>query len=176
MRFEKLDLPGAFRIDINRLEDERGFFARAFCTAEFASVGLPTHFPQSNMSFNFREGTVRGMHYQLEPRAEPKVVRCTRGAIFDAIIDLRPESPTYCRWTGLELTAENRSAIYVPPGFAHGYQTLADDTEVTYLVGEVYTPELARGVRWNDPAFGFSWPIPVAVINERDANYPDFKP
>jgi len=176
MHFHPLDLPDAMALTMAPTHDERGFFGRAFCAEEFAAAGLPSHFPQSNISFTIQKGTVRGMHYQRAPRAEPKVVRCTRGAIFDAIIDLRPDSPTYCRWAGLDLTAENRTALYVPPGFAHGFQTLSDETEVLYLMGEVYVPELATGVRWDDPAFGLSWPLPISVISERDTQFPTFTP
>jgi dTDP-4-dehydrorhamnose 3,5-epimerase len=163
-------------IELEKLGDERGFFARSFCTEVFAAHGLPGRFPQANISFNKDKGTLRGMHYQAEPRPEPKVVRCTRGAIFDVAVDLRPDSPGYRRWTGHELTADNHRALYVPPGCAHGFLTLADDCEVHYLMGEAYHPDLARGVRWNDPAFAIDWPLEPAVISPRDAGYSDFTP
>jgi len=176
MKFRPLELAGAFSIEMTPVMDDRGFFARSFCSAEFAEAGLPSFFPQSNISFNRHAGTVRGMHFQLPPHEEPKVIRCTAGVIYDAIIDLRPQSPTYRQWVGIELSAENRIALYVPPGFAHGFQTLADNTEVLYLMGDVYAPDLARGVRWNDPAFDLKWPNLITVISDRDAAYPDFVP
>lgn len=172
MRFHPLEISDAIVIEPERRSDERGFFARVFCLEEFAQAGLPTHFPQSNVSFNAKAGTVRGMHYQLAPREEPKVVRCTRGAIYDVIVDLRPDSPTLYRSVGVELSAENGLMLYIPPGFAHGFQTLVDTTEVFYLMGDVYAPELARGVRWDDPALKINWPLPVSVIAERDLSYP----
>jgi dTDP-4-dehydrorhamnose 3,5-epimerase len=173
--FTETKLPGAYLIDLERREDERGFFARAWCAEEFAEHGLSTRLVQANISFNVRQGTVRGMHFQVEPHAEAKVVRCTRGAIFDAIIDLRPESDTYKRWIGVELDAEGRRALYVPEGFAHGYQTLAAETETTYLVSEYYAPHADGGVRWDDPAFGIEWPDPAnAFLSEKDRNWPDF--
>lgn len=172
MHFHPLEISDAILIEPERRSDERGFFARVFCMEEFARAGLPTHFPQSNVSFNAKAGTVRGMHYQLAPHEEPKVVRCTRGAIYDVIVDLRPGSPTLHRSVGVELSAENGLMLYIPPGFAHGFQTLVDTTEVFYLMGDVYAPELARGVRWDDPALAISWPLPVSVIAERDLSYP----
>lgn len=176
MRFEALPLAGVMLIRAEPSADARGSFARIFCEAEFAAAGLPARFPQANLSFNHRKGTVRGMHYQAAPREEAKVVRCTRGAIHDVLIDLRPESPTYRQSMGVELTAENRLAIYLPARFAHGFQTLVDENEVLYLMGESYDPDLARGVRWNDPAFHVSWPLAISLISERDATYPDFEP
>lgn len=174
MIFHAVSLPGAVLIEIERREDERGFFARTFCEREFAAAGLPTHFPQSNVSFNRTRGTVRGMHFQRAPHEEPKLVRCTRGAIYDQIVDLRPDSTTFRKSFGAELSEENRSALYVPPGFAHGFQTLQDGSEVLYMMGEYYVADAAAGVRWNDPAFNLSWPLPISVISDRDLSYPDF--
>lgn len=176
MRFVETALPGAFVIEIEPHPDVRGFFARTFCRDEFTAAGLPGEFIQSSISVNLRRGTLRGLHFQAPPRAEPKLVRCNRGALFDVIVDLRADSATYCRWFGTELSADNRRALYVPSGFAHGFQTLTDDTEVAYQMAESYVPELARGVRWNDPAFGIAWPIDPPFLSERDANYPDYLP
>jgi dTDP-4-dehydrorhamnose 3,5-epimerase len=173
--FRETELAGAYVIDLERREDERGFFARAWCADEFAQHGLSTKLVQANLSFNVQKGIVRGMHFQVEPHAEDKLVRCTRGAIYDVIIDLRPESDTYKRWLGVELDADSRRALYVPQGFAHGYQTLAPDTETFYLVSEWYTPDAERGVRWDDPAFGIEWPDPAnAILSEKDRSWPDF--
>ncbi|GIK57630.1 MAG: dTDP-4-dehydrorhamnose 3,5-epimerase [Chloroflexota bacterium] len=174
MIFQETPLAGAYVIDIQRLEDERGFFARTWCQREYAAHGLNPSLAQCSISFNKVKGTLRGMHHQLPPYAEAKVVRCTRGAIFDVIIDLRPESPTYKRHFGLTLTPESRTMLYVPEGFAHGLLTLEDNTEVLYLISEFYAPDYARGFRWDDPAFAIQWPAPVQVISERDASYPDF--
>jgi dTDP-4-dehydrorhamnose 3,5-epimerase len=175
MIFAETDLRGAYLVDLEHREDDRGFFARAWCATEFAAHGLSTRLVQANISFNTRPGTLRGMHYQVEPHAEAKLVRCTRGAIYDVIIDLRPDSPTYKRWVGVELTAENRRALYVPEGFAHGYQTLVAGTETFYQVSEFYAPEAERGVRWDDPAFGIEWPDPGnAILSDKDACWPDF--
>jgi dTDP-4-dehydrorhamnose 3,5-epimerase len=174
MLFTETELPGAYVIDLERREDERGFFARAWCADEFAEHGLSTKLVQANLSFNVQKGIVRGMHFQVEPHAEDKLVRCTRGAIYDVIIDLRAESETYKRWLGVELDADSRRALYVPKGFAHGYQTLVPDTETFYQVSEYYAPEAERGVRWNDPAFGIEWPDPEnAFLSEKDRNWPD---
>lgn len=174
MIFRETPLPGAYVIDIERLEDERGFFARTWCEREYEEHGLNPRLVQCSISFNKVKGTLRGMHFQLPPFAEVKVVRCTRGAIFDVIIDLRRESPTFRQHFGVTLTPENHTMLYVPEGFAHGLLTLADETEVLYLISEFYAPEYARGVRWNDPAFGIEWPAAVQMISERDASYPDF--
>jgi dTDP-4-dehydrorhamnose 3,5-epimerase len=175
--FTATELEGAYVVDLERRGDERGFFARAWCTNEFADQGLSTQIVQCNLSFNQHRGTLRGMHFQREPRAEAKLVRCTRGAVYDAIIDLRPDSPSYLRWFGVELTAENRRALYVPEGFAHGYQTLVDDTETFYQVSEFYSPEFEGGVRWNDPTFGIEWPYPEApLLSPKDASWPDYRP
>jgi dTDP-4-dehydrorhamnose 3,5-epimerase len=175
--FTPLELEGAYVVDLERRDDERGFFARTWCANEFAEHGLSTDIVQCNLSFNRRRATLRGMHFQREPHAEAKLIRCTRGAIYDAIIDLRPESPTYLRWIGVDLTADNRRALYVPEGFAHGYQTLVDDTETFYQVSEFYSPGFEDGVRWNDPAFGIEWPYPDApLLSAKDASWPDYQP
>jgi dTDP-4-dehydrorhamnose 3,5-epimerase len=175
MRFIELDLKGAYLIEPDRLEDERGFFARTWCRREFEACGLTSRLVQCNISFNRRRGTLRGMHYQAEPHSETKLVRCTRGAIYDVIIDLRPSSPTFKRWVSAELTADNRRMLYIPEGFAHGLQTLVDDTEVLYQMSEFYVPEAARGVRWDDPAFDIRWPpVEERVMSEKDRTYPDF--
>jgi dTDP-4-dehydrorhamnose 3,5-epimerase len=175
MRFEETELSGAFVIDLERREDERGFFARSWCANEFAEQSLLNRLVQANLSWNPRQGTLRGMHFQYAPHAEVKVVRATRGAIYDVIIDLREDSPTFKEWLGVELNADNRRALYVPERFAHGFQTLVPDCEVHYLVTEFYTPSAEGGVRWNDPAFGIDWPDPAnAFLSEKDANWPDF--
>jgi len=174
MIFTKTPLPDAYLIDPERLADERGFFARVFDPAEFAARGLDGRVAQSSLSFNPRKGTLRGMHFQRAPFAEAKLVRCTRGAVHDVIIDLRPASATYRRHFGAVLDAENRRLLYIPPGFAHGFLTLTNDAEVSYQISEKYSPEHAAGVRWDDPAFGIPWPGPVVVIAERDRTYPDF--
>jgi len=169
-------LAGAFLIDLERRGDKRGSFARLFCEREFAERGLTSRIVQSNTSFNASKGTLRGMHYQLPPKAETKIVRCIRGALWDVVLDLREHSTTFGRWFGAELTAENRRMMYVPKGFAHGFVTLADDTEAFYFVDEFYAPDLERGIRWNDPRFGIDWPIEPATISDKDRNYPDFDP
>jgi dTDP-4-dehydrorhamnose 3,5-epimerase len=168
-------LPGVYEIRIEPHIDERGFFARSWCRDEFAAHGLDPRLVQCNISFNSRKGTLRGMHYQGEPHPETKLVRCTRGAIYDVIVDLRPEAATFKQWVGLCLTAANRNAAYIPPGCAHGFLTLEEETEVFYQMSEFYHPELARGVRWDDPAFGIVWPAAVEVISARDRTYPDFE-
>jgi len=175
MIFTESELPGAFVVDLERREDDRGFFARAWCANEFSDHGLNTRLVQANLSFNDREGTLRGMHFQGEPAAEAKLIRCTRGSIFDAIVDLRADSPTFKRWIGVELSADNRRALYVPEGFAHGYQTLEPETETFYLVSQYYTPEAEGGVRWDDPAFGIEWPNPESpLLSDKDRSWPDF--
>jgi dTDP-4-dehydrorhamnose 3,5-epimerase len=176
MRFTPSKLRDTVIVDIEGHVDSRGLFARTFCEDEFAAAGLPTRFVQSSVSFNTRCGTLRGLHYQAPPKAEGKLVRCTRGAIYDVVVDLRSLSATFLHWIGIELTAENRRGLYVPPGCAHGFQTLTDDAEVLYLMTEFHAPDLARGVRWNDPVFGVEWPIANATLSERDATYPDFRP
>jgi len=155
-------------IDIDRLEDERGFFGRSWSQDEFEAHGLNTRVAQCNISFNKRQGTLRGMHYQIAPYEEAKLVRCTMGAIYDVIIDLRPGSATLKKWFAVELSAENRRTLYVPEGLAHGFQTLMDNAEVFYQMSEIYHPECARGVRWNDPAFEIEWPVPKFVVNSQD--------
>ena len=175
MLFTETGLTGSYLIDIERREDERGFFGRSFCQHEFAARGLKTVIAQCNVSFNRTRGTLRGMHYQRAPREEAKLVRCTRGSLFDVIIDLRPDSPTYCKWFSVELTGENRRMLYVPEGFAHGFQTLLDDTEVFYQMFEFYSPEHACGVRWDDPAFGITWPLRNPILSARDAAYGPFR-
>ena len=172
MKFIETRLKGAFIIEPERLEDERGFFARTFCQKEFEAHGLNPKMVQCNISYNKHKGTLRGMHYQAAPMAEAKLVRCTRGAIYDVIIDLRHESPTYCQWLAEELSTENSRMTYIPEGFAHGFQTLEDDTEVFYQMSEFYSPEHARGVRWDDPVFGIEWPLNTKIISEKDNNYP----
>jgi len=172
MIFTESALSGAFTIEMEHIEDERGFFARSFSEEEFAAHGLPARMRQSNLSFNSRRGTLRGMHYQADPHAEDKLVRCTAGAIYDVIVDLRPRSPTERRWFGTELTARNRRSLFVPKGFAHGFITLCDESEVLYMMSASYAPGFGRGVRWNDPAFGIVWPIEPTVIAGRDAAYP----
>jgi dTDP-4-dehydrorhamnose 3,5-epimerase len=174
MLFLETKLNGAFTIDVQRIEDSRGFFARAFCKREFEQRGLNPAIVQCNVSFNPQKGTLRGMHYQQEPFREVKVVRCIAGAIFDAIVDLRPDSSTYRQWTGVELSAQNGRSLYVPEGFAHGYLTLTENTEVFYQVSEFYSPGYERGIRWNDPAFRIQWPIEPLIISPKDASHPDF--
>lgn len=175
MKFSATKIPGVVVIDAEPIGDERGFFARSFCAREFAAAGLELTVAQTNLSHNARRGTLRGMHYQAEPKPEPKLVACIRGAIFDVAIDLRAESPSFRDWVGAELTDSNGKALFVPPGCAHGFLTLADETQVSYLMGELYDPDLARGVRWDDPAFGVEWPGEPTVISDRDAGYPDFR-
>jgi dTDP-4-dehydrorhamnose 3,5-epimerase len=175
MRFTPSELADIVIVDVEPHVDGRGLFARTFCEAEFAAAGLPTRFVQSSVSFNTRRGTLRGLHYQAPPKPEAKLVRCTHGTIHDVVVDLRPSSATFLRWISVELTAENRRALYIPGGCAHGFQTLTDDAEVLYLMTEFYAPELARGVRWNDPVFGVEWPIADPRLSERDATYPDFR-
>jgi dTDP-4-dehydrorhamnose 3,5-epimerase len=174
MKFRETPLKGLYIVEIDPRADNRGFFARSFCRQEFEAQGLNPAIAQCNISFNPKAGTLRGMHYQAEPFREVKLVRCITGAIFDAVIDLRPGSATYRRWFGLELTADNRRALYVPEGFAHGQLTLTDNTEVFYQVSEFYSPGHERGIRWNDPAFGINWPKDPIVISPKDASYPDF--
>jgi dTDP-4-dehydrorhamnose 3,5-epimerase len=176
MRFLESPLRGAFVIEADRFADARGFFARTFCEAEFTDRGLDARMAQANLSYNDARGTLRGMHYQRPPHGEAKLVRCTRGAIHDVIIDLRPGSATYLGHFGVRLDEENRTQLYVPEGFAHGYLTLADRTEVAYQMSVPYRPDHGAGVRWDDPAFSIRWPEPVRVILERDRTYPDFRP
>ncbi len=175
MIFTETKLKGAYTIEIEKLTDERGFFARSWCQREFEKNGLNPRLVQCDISYNRKSGTLRGMHYQVAPFAEAKLVRCTRGAIYDVIIDLRPESETFANWFAVELTDENRRMLYVPEGFAHGFQTLADDTEVFYQMCEFYAPAHARGVRWNDARFGIDWLEQPRVISEKDRALPDFQ-
>jgi len=174
--FTETPLRGAFVIEAEPLEDTRGLFARTWCRREFEAHGLEIRIAQCSTSFNKKKGTLRGMHYQLPPFAEAKMVRCTRGSMYDVIIDLRPGSPTFTDHIAVVLTAENRKALYVPVGFAHGFQTLEDDTEVFYQISEFFAPDHSRGVRWNDPAFAIPWPDDERLIAERDRGYPDFCP
>jgi dTDP-4-dehydrorhamnose 3,5-epimerase len=177
MRFAETAISGAFVIEPERLTDERGHFARTYCALEFAERGLDTAIAQCSISFNTRAGTLRGMHYQTDPHREAKLVRCTRGAIHDVVLDLRPRSATYLEWRAVELSEGNARALFVPPGCAHGFQTLRDTTEVFYQISVPYNPAAARGVRWDDPAFAIAWPDPPAggrTISARDAAYPDF--
>ena len=173
--FEETKLQGVFEIQLEPRPDERGFFARAWCRTEFEAHGLNPGLVQCNVSFNSRKGTLRGMHYQQNPHPEAKLIRCTRGALYDVILDLRKCSATYKQWLGVVLTASNRKMLYVPEGCAHGFLTLEDETEVHYQMSEFYYPKLARGVRWDDPAFRIAWPDEVNVISERDRTYPDFE-
>jgi dTDP-4-dehydrorhamnose 3,5-epimerase len=172
--FTKTEIPGLFVIEPELHKDARGFFARTWCQHEFKTHGLNPRLMQCSVSFTLKRGTLRGMHYQAAPYREAKLVRCTHGAIYDVVVDLRPESTTFKRHLGVELTAENRKMLYLPEGVAHGFITLMDQTEVFYQMSEFWAPEYARGVRWNDPAFGIRWPMQPQVIADRDANYPDF--
>ena len=176
MIFTPTAVDGAFIIDFEKFEDHRGFFARAFCAQEFATHGLEPHFVQANVSQNRERHTLRGMHMQDELFGEVKLARCTKGAIYNAIIDMRPDSPTFCKWTGVELTAENHRSFYIPKGCAHGYQTLTEDAEVFYMASAFYQPDSERGVRWNDPSFGIDWPVKDnLVISDKDKSWPLFK-
>jgi dTDP-4-dehydrorhamnose 3,5-epimerase len=174
MKFLETRLKGVFEIHLEPKCDDRGFFARSWCQREFESAGLNPKLLQCNVSFNTKKGTLRGMHYQEAPHQETKLVRCTRGAIYDVAVDLRRDSPTFKQWAGAMLSADNRNMLYIPEGCAHGFLTLEDETEVLYQMSEFYKAELGRGVRWNDPAFGIVWPGEVWVIAERDRAYPDF--
>jgi dTDP-4-dehydrorhamnose 3,5-epimerase len=178
MRLHETPLPGAWIVELDLLADDRGWFARTYDAEEFRARGLDPAVAQCNASFNARRGTLRGMHYQAEPHGESKLVRCVRGAIFDVAVDLRADSPAYCGWHGVELSAENRTAFYIPAGLAHGFQTLTEDAEVLYQMGASYVPGAARGVRWNDPAFDIAWPAfdGELAISERDSSFADFDP
>jgi dTDP-4-dehydrorhamnose 3,5-epimerase len=176
MIFVETDLGGAYVVELERREDDRGFFARTWCGREFEEHGLSTEIAQCNLSYNHKAGTIRGLHYQVAPDEEVKLIRCTRGAIYDVIVDLRQESPTYGRWIGVELTDDNRRALYVPEGFAHGYQTLVDETETVYQVSAYYTPGAERGLRWDDPALAIQWPDTAErIISDKDRSWPDFE-
>jgi dTDP-4-dehydrorhamnose 3,5-epimerase len=174
MTFEETELKGAFVVGLKKIEDNRGFFARGWCQKEFADAGLNPNLVQINLAVSLKAGTLRGMHFQAAPHAEAKLVRCTRGQIFDVMVDLRPESPSHRKWFGLELSAENHKMLYVPEGFAHGYQTLTDDAEMWYQTSQFFASKAAGGVRYDDPAFGIAWPLPVSVISDADRNWPDY--
>ncbi len=174
MIFVPTELPGVYVVEVEKREDHRGFFARVWCEQELATAGLTGRLAQANVAYNRRRGTLRGMHYQAPPHAEAKLVRCTRGAIYDVALDLRGDSPTFGRWLGVELTARNYRMLYVPEGCAHGYLTLEDDTEVAYFVSTAYTPSHERGVRYDDPAFGIRWPFAPVVISDKDRAWPNF--
>jgi dTDP-4-dehydrorhamnose 3,5-epimerase len=172
MIFTVSPLSGAYLIDIERHADERGFFARSYCAEEFAAQGLGPELRQCSVSYNARKGTLRGMHYQCAPHEEHKLVRCTAGAIFDVIVDIRPASPTYRRWFGAELSAENRRSVFIPPGFAHGFLSVTEGAEVYYMISAAHAPESSRGLRWNDPALAIEWPFAPTIMAARDAAYP----
>jgi dTDP-4-dehydrorhamnose 3,5-epimerase len=174
MRFCPTTLPGAWLVQLEPARDNRGYFARTFCVDEFAIHELETNFPQHSIAYSGKTGTIRGMHYQREPHSEVKVVRCIRGSIWDVIIDIRPDAPTYLHWQGFELSDGNGDQLYVPAGFAHGYQTLCDDVEVNYLISIPHAPRSACGIRYDDPTFGINWPLPVTEISERDRHYANF--
>jgi len=176
VRFEATPLDGAWLIHLDAIEDDRGWFARTFCIEEFAAHGLDMQVMQANSSFNRRAGTLRGMHYQAAPHGERKLIRCSRGAVYDVIVDLRRDSPSHRRWYACELDTKNGQMLYVPEGFAHGFQTLADESELTYLMSHEFVPDAARGVRWDDPAFAIHWPGSERVISARDRSYPDYHP
>ena len=171
MLFTETKLKGAFIIDLEPRQDHRGFFSRIFCMKELENYGLRSIVAQCNLSFNYKKGTLRGMHYQIPPATETKLIRCIKGGIYDVIVDMRPQSLTYLQYISVELTAENRRALYVPPMFAHGYQALNDETEVIYQVSEFYTPNTERGLRYDDPSLGIEWPLPISEISEKDTNW-----
>ena len=175
MKFKKTKIAGSWVVYLDQIDDERGFFARAWCRKEFASRGISSELAQANLSFSQRAGTFRGMHFQRAPHEEMKMVRCLHGAIFDVVLDLRPDSPTYCQWHGEEINSDNRRMMVVPEGCAHGFQTLVDNTEILYLVSEAYAPESESGVRWDDPTFDIKWPLSASEMSERDSSYPNFK-
>jgi dTDP-4-dehydrorhamnose 3,5-epimerase len=174
MKFTETEIQGVYLIDIDRIEDDRGFFGRAWCREELAKHGLDNRIAQVNVGFSPTVGTLRGMHYQRAPHAEVKLVRCTLGAVYDVALDLRPESPTFCKWFASELNAENRRSLYIPEGCAHGYQTLSPDSEIHYFTSAPYAPDHAAGVRCNDPVFAIDWPLPVSLISDGDRSWPDF--
>ena len=174
MKFSATELFGAYLVELEPASDRRGFFARTFCVEEFAMHGLVNHFPQHSFSLSVKKGTLRGMHYQREPAGEAKLVRCVQGAIFDVIIDIRPSSPTYRRWQHFELSSHNNDQLYIPKGFAHGFQTLTDDAVVNYLISTNYDAGLASGIRFDDPSFGITWPLAVTEISEKDVSWPNF--
>jgi dTDP-4-dehydrorhamnose 3,5-epimerase len=174
VKFTETKLKGAFVVEIEKLSDARGFFARSWCRKEFEAHGLTSGIVQANVSYNHKKGTLRGMHYQIAPYQESKLIRCTRGAIYDVIIDLRSDAPTYKQWTGVELTADNYTMLFVPEDFAHGFQTLTDETEITYQVSQFYTPGSEKGIRFDDPAFDIEWPLEVTKISDKDRTWTDF--
>ncbi|MCB8976629.1 MAG: dTDP-4-dehydrorhamnose 3,5-epimerase [Ardenticatenaceae bacterium] len=177
MIFEETRLPGAYIIHLEPIQDNRGFFSRVFCQREFEAHNLHTDFVQANLTHSEKKGTLRGLHYQIRPHKEVKLVHCPRGAIYDVIVDMRPDSPTYLEWISVELTAENRKMIYIPGDFAHGYQTLADDSEVYYQVGQFYAPDFEQGIQWDDPALNIKWPDPSnPILSEKDKMWPEFQP
>ncbi|MCA0246926.1 MAG: dTDP-4-dehydrorhamnose 3,5-epimerase [Proteobacteria bacterium] len=171
MRFEKTVFEGVYTVHPERHADERGYFVRAFCEEEFSRAGLREHFPQTSFSFNVKAGTVRGMHFQRPPNAETKLVRCVRGGVLDVVVDLRPDQSTYCQWRGFSLSAENGVALYIPEGFAHGFQTLEDNSELAYAITPSFVPGVAEGIRWNDPMIDVKWPLPISTISERDTTW-----
>ncbi|MFZ1752152.1 MAG: dTDP-4-dehydrorhamnose 3,5-epimerase [Caldilineaceae bacterium] len=175
MNFVETALPGALIIELEEIVDERGFFARSFCVEEFNARGMNPHIAQCNISYNHRKGTLRGMHYQCAPYSEVKIVRCTKGAIYDVIVDLRRDTPSFGKWIAVELTAANRRSLYIPEGFAHGFQTLIDDTEVFYQMSQFYQPQAAKGFRWNDSYFGIAWPDHEKILSAKDRSFPDFR-
>ena len=175
MKFTETILTGSYLVELEAAEDERGFFARTFCREEFSARGLNAEVAQCSISFNARRGTLRGMHYQVAPHAETKLVHCVQGSLYDVIIDLRAESKTYCHWVGVDLSAANRKLLYVPEGFAHGFQTLEDETAVYYQISTAYVLQYTRGVRWNDPAFAIKWPLADPIISEKDRLLPDYQ-
>jgi dTDP-4-dehydrorhamnose 3,5-epimerase len=171
MIFSELLIEGAFLIKLQRIEDERGFFSRVFCDKEFSQLGLEATFAQCSLSYNKKRGTLRGMHFQVDPHAETKIVHCLKGAIYDVILDLRPHSKTYKKWVAIQLDSALRHMLYIPKGVAHGFQTLEEDTEIFYQISAPYVPGFSKGVRWDDPVFGIQWPLPVEVISKKDAEY-----
>jgi len=175
MKISETELAGAYVIELEAVEDERGYFARTYCRKEFTEYGLKTEIAQCSLSYNARRGTLRGMHYQVEPEAETKLVQCMCGSLYDVIIDLRPQSETYCHWFGIELSADKRRLLYIPEGFAHGFQTLEENTTIYYQISAFYDPQFARGVRWNDPAFGIKWPLASPIMSEKDKLLPDYR-
>ena len=176
MKWTALPLSGAYLLEIQPVSDDRGFFARTWCSDEARELGLSVDFVQCSLSYNARKGTLRGMHYQAQPHAETKLVRCTAGAIYDVLLDLRRDSPTFCKWLAIELSAESRKAVYIPTGFGHGFQSLSDHSEVFYQISEPYHADSARGVCWNDKAFGVEWPLETVILSERDRSFPEFLP
>ena len=175
MKFIETGLKGAYIIEVEKLRDDRGFFGRLWCESEIKEIGLNPNLVQSNVSFNLKKGTLRGMHFQKKPFQETKLVRCTRGSVYDVIIDIRPDSPTFKKWIGVKLSSDNYKMIYVPEGFAHGFLTLEDNSEVYYLVTEEYHKNAEGGIKWNDPEINIKWPLEVSEISERDKEHPDFE-